>query len=425
MAEQNPYSSQDQETAAADAANHTDPQLSSFGLPLTEADRLSLTVREITAGDLAVDSIQVPHKPKQDGVVIVRGRLLRPSDQVFSRWQAEFYQRGYTPLLRHADDGAPGEIKLQIYAGVAPKARPRAWINGLLFVLTLISTLFVGALYGDAAAQVQSAGDLLRPAFLLSGWPFAGTLLGILGAHEFGHYFAARYHKVAVTLPYFIPMPLGFGTLGAFIQLKEPVPDRRKLFDIGVAGPLAGLVLAVPLLFVGLSTSPMLIPPPMPGAILEGNSILYHTAKIMVFGKALPDPVTGEDVLMNQVTFAAWIGLLVTALNLLPVGQLDGGHTVFALFGRRARYINQIAILLMALLAVASLPPIQTMAPWLAAVGFSGWFVWLLLILLVIGPFHPPALDDVTELDGRRRLVGYLVILIFVLTFVPVPWRYL
>jgi membrane-associated protease RseP (regulator of RpoE activity) len=251
------------------------------------------------------------------------------------------------------------------------------------------------------------------------------TLLGILTAHEFGHYFAARYHKVAVTLPFFIPMPLGFGTLGAFIRLKEPVPDQRKLFDIGVAGPLAGVVLAIPLLFIGLRSTPTDTLPVGQPYMLEGNSILYYTAKLYTFGRPLPDPVTGEDVMMDQgpVAWGAWIGLLVTALNLLPVGQLDGGHTVFALFGKKARYINQAALGAMAFFAVAGLGAVQQFVPFLETVGYSGWFVWLALIFFVIGPYHPPALDDVTELDPRRRLVGYLVILIFILTFVPVPFR--
>ena len=216
-----------------------------------------------------------------------------------------------------------------------------------------------------------------------------------------------------------------FGTLGAFIQLKEPVPDRRKLFDIGVAGPLAGLVLAVPLLFIGLSTSEVAVPPPGVPLMLEGNSIFYFFAKWLVFGEMLPNPVTGRDVFMNQITFAAWIGLLVTALNLLPVGQLDGGHTVFAMFGRKARYINLATVALLALLALAGLPNVQALFPWTVHIGYSGWFLWLFLILGLIGVEHPPALDDVTTLDGRRRAIGVLVILIFILTFVPVPMRVL
>ena len=393
---------------------------------LLDDGRLSnvqFVTNQIIGRDMSIYSTQVNRDTTQQGLLTVRGRLLRPSADVFPTWLRAFNQQGYTPFLRPLADGDADEVELNVVSGVAPKSRPRAWINGLLFVLTVVSTLFVGALYGEAAASVTSAGDLLRPSFLLTGWPFAATLLGILAAHEFGHYFAARYHKVGVTLPYFIPMPFGFGTLGAFIRMTEPVPDRRKLFDIGVAGPIAGLILAVPLLFVGLSTSPMMVPPSSPGAMLEGNSILYYTAKFLVFGKVLPNPLTGEDVLMNQVTFAAWIGLLVTALNLLPVGQLDGGHTVFALFGEKARYINMVAISVLALFAVASLAPVQTILPVAERVGFNGWFIWLLLIMLVIGPFHPPALDDVTRLDFRRRLVGYAVIVIFILTFVPVPMR--
>ncbi|NJN83982.1 MAG: site-2 protease family protein [Caldilineaceae bacterium] len=309
--------------------------------------------------------------------------------------------------------------------GVARRSSPRVWINAVLFVLTALSTLFVGSLYGANDLQIESGWDLLLPQNLIQGLPFALTLLGILTAHEFGHYFAARYHKVAVTLPYFIPMPFGFGTLGAFIQMREPVPDQRKLFDIGVAGPLAGLVLAVPLLFYGLSTSPVSVIPSSPGAMLEGNSVLYYYAKLSIFGQTLPNPITGQDVLMNQVTFAAWIGLLVTALNLLPIGQLDGGHVVYSLFGKHARYINLATAGVMTVLAIAGLGPVQRFAPQLETIGFSGWFIWLGLIFFVIGPFHPPALDDVTQLNPRRRLVGYLMIVIFILTFVPVPWRLL
>jgi membrane-associated protease RseP (regulator of RpoE activity) len=299
----------------------------------------------------------------------------------------------------------------------------RPIVNLVLFILTVISTLFVGSLYGGDLNGITQVSDLFLPQNIIKGWPFCFTLLGILVAHEFGHYFAARYHKVAVSLPFFIPLPVGFGTLGAFIRLKEPVPDRRKLFDIGVAGPLAGLVIAVPLLFLGLSTSPVDIPPVNANVQLEGNSILYYFAKIAVFGRPLPDLLTREDVFMNQVTFAAWIGLLVTALNLLPVGQLDGGHTVYALFGRYARYANWVTLAVMGLLAIAGIEQIQSFWPFLRNIGFAGWWLWLGLIIFVLGPYHPPALDDVTQLDGRRRLLGYFVILCFILTFVPTPFR--
>ncbi len=416
----------------------SEPNLSPLQLQLNSAfaaayGDVAKTALRIIGQDMAVESIRTPEAPAPDSLE-VRGRLLRPSADIFSRWLAEFNDKGFTPFLRQDESaGLPNDTKdvvLQVLTGVVPRTESNPWINLALFVVTALSTLFVGALYGVDVPLDPNAGFwelmwqvLTTPGLLVSGLPFAITLLGILSAHEFGHYFAARYHKVAVTLPYFLPMPLGFGTLGAFIRLKEPVPDRRKLFDIGVAGPLAGLLLAVPLLIYGLSTSEMLIPQATAGAMLEGNSVLYYFAKLWVFGQPLPNPVTGMDVMMNDITFAAWIGLLVTALNLLPLGQLDGGHTVFALFGKGARIFNWATLIGMLLLGIAGLAEVQARIPGLENIGWSGWFMWLVLINLLGGPFHPPALDDVTELDPRRRWLGYAVIAIFVLIFIPVPLR--
>ena len=397
-------------------------QLLLMGQPNSTLDAASLTVRakDIVRPELEVEFVEVPLDTARQGAVVLYGRLLVHNDSFFERWLADFKKIGYTPVLRHEGE-RQGLVALHIMAGVPRKSMPRVWLNVLLFALTFFSTLFVGSLYGGAA--VTSFSDMFRPANLAGGLPFALTLLGILGVHEFGHYFAARYHRVAVSLPYFIPMPLGFGTLGAVIQMKEPVPDRRKLFDIGVAGPLAGLALAIPLLLIGLSGSPITVPEPSSGAMIEGNSILYYYAKIAVFGKALPNPITGEDVLMNQVTFAVWIGLLVTAINLLPVGQLDGGHVVYAVFGKYARYINVATLIFMATLAIAGLEPLQRLAPQLTTIGYTGWFLWLALLIGLVGPFHPPALDDVSELGSNRRLLGYFVIFLFVMLFVPVPLR--
>lgn len=394
-----------------------------------EAALLEAQITSLFAGDLRVEAVETPAEPDRDGLVVVHGRLLRPSVEVFPRWLRELSQRGYTPLLRADPDGARDQsdprdprdqVVLRIGRGLGRRAPSRTTTHVVLFLLTVLSTLFVGALYSQAVERILSPWDLLRPSFLLQGWPFALPLLAILTAHEFGHYFAARYYKVAVTLPYFIPMPFGFGTLGAFIQLREPVRDRRQLFDIGVAGPLAGLVLAVPIFFLGLATTHTEIMQPQPGATFFGNSLFTLGAQFLVFGKWLPN-AAGEDVMLNQVLLAGWIGLLVTALNLLPVGQLDGGHTVFAMFGEKARIINLIAVGALAALAVAGLGAVQQVAPWLAHIGYTGWFVWLIMIFLVIGPYHPPALDDVTELDGRRKALGYVMILIFVLTFLPAP----
>jgi membrane-associated protease RseP (regulator of RpoE activity) len=384
-------------------------------------DVLSI-VRRVVGNDLTIESVEVPRDQRQ-GELVLRGRLTLPSHTAFRRWLAELRPLGYTPMLRPDPAGGDDAVALYILPGVPPQTRSRPWINLVLFILTVLSTLFVGSLYGGNPDGISQVSDLFLPQNLIQGWPFCVTLLAILVSHEFGHYFAARYHKVAVSLPYFIPLPIGFGTLGAFIRLREPVPDRRKLFDIGVAGPLAGLIIAIPLLFYGLSTSPISVAPAGVPVELEGNSILYFLAKIAVFGQVLPNPLTGQDVFMNQVTFAAWIGLLVTALNLLPVGQLDGGHTVYALFGRAARYINWVTLGIMGLLAIAGIPYLQTLWPPLSQIGFGGWWLWLGLIIFVLGPYHPPALDDVTQLDRGRRVLGYVVILCFILTFVPTPFR--
>ena len=231
-------------------------------------------------------------------------------------------------------------------------------------------------------------------------------MLAILGTHEFGHYFAAKRHRVAVTLPYFIPMPLSIvGTFGAFIQLRSPVHNRKQLFDVGVAGPLAGLVIAIPLLLYGLSLSPVEPLPSEGGYIMEGNSLLYLGAKYLIHGQILPS--NGADVMLHPIAFAAWFGLLVTAFNLLPVGQLDGGHVIFTLVGDKIRYVGTAFVIILVVMGVAFWP---------------GWFLWATLIFL-LGVGHPPPLNDVTPLGGGRKLLAVFTIIIFLLVFAPIPLR--
>ncbi|MCS6825116.1 MAG: hypothetical protein NZ553_00740, partial [Caldilinea sp.] len=178
-------------------------------LDLVRISLLQRDLRNIIETDLAIESIQTPRDPKREGVVLFRGRLLRPSHVAFPRWQAELARRGFTPTLRSAADGGQkGLVEVRIFEGVVRPGPSRVWVNAVLFVLTVLSTLFVGSLYGDTGLVINSPWDFLHPENLAKGFPFAGTLLSILAAHEFGHYFAARHHRVAVTLPYFIPMPL-------------------------------------------------------------------------------------------------------------------------------------------------------------------------------------------------------------------------
>jgi membrane-associated protease RseP (regulator of RpoE activity) len=351
-------------------------------------------LRAQLAGLFNIAIVDVPQPPDQ--AIRFRGRLQQESDTAFAELARRFEPLNYTPTLAR-DEKNEGQDVLVAVRGVARPTAARVSINIVLFVVTLFTTLMAGSMY--------EGGNLL------SGVPFAFTLLGILGTHEFGHYFVARYHKAAVTLPYFIPFPalpgvLSLGTMGAVIQLRSPIRDRKQLFDIGVAGPIAGLVVAIPLLIYGLMTSPVQASPVGTGYYYqEGNSLLYLLLKYLVHGQILPN--NGIDVSMNSITYAAWIGLFVTSLNLLPMGQLDGGHVAYSLFGRRAWQLARVAAGALLLLAF---------------MGWPGWFLWVILPV-VFGLKHPPPLNDHTPLDQRRKILGVAMIVIFALVFTPVPFR--
>jgi membrane-associated protease RseP (regulator of RpoE activity) len=355
-----------------------------------------------------------------------RGRLLMESTQAYSLAAESFRSLGYTPLFRKEGD-------THVVLAVSGTHNPRpsqAWVNLAMFGLTILSVAFTGATYGYTGETPSTAVDWLR--FLAAGVPFTLAMLGILLAHELGHYFAARYHRVAVTLPYFIPFPFSpFGTMGAFIQLKSPPTNRRVLLDIGVAGPFAGLIVALPILIYGLATSPVGPLPTVvqPGEVfsIEGNSIIYVAAKWLVFHQflpapasygdlppllymlryyvlAMPAPLGGTDVILNSIAWAGWAGLLVTGLNLIPAGQLDGGHAIYVLIGKRARRLVPVIIVALIML------------------GFfwSGWFLWAGIIYFLGRTFAEP-LDQITELDPPRKLLAILALVTFVLVITPVP----
>ncbi|MBP7686452.1 MAG: site-2 protease family protein [Thermoflexales bacterium] len=344
------------------------------------------------------------------------GVLMRPSEEAFDHIYANFIEMGYTPMLSQRD----GKEIVVAQHGIVQASASKTSTNVILLGLTMLSTLYVGIQYAGgeelATALNRFDGDLLRavmsnPTFILNGLPYVLALLGILGVHEMGHYVAARLHKANVTLPYFIPMPFGLGTMGAVIRLKSPIKNRRQLFDIGVAGPLAGLAIAIPLLMIGLLTSPVqYVGTPVPGS-QEGNSILYALLKFLIKGQWLPGG--GYDVIVNAVAFPAWFGLIVTMINLLPIGQLDGGHVIYALFGRiQWRVANAVLLILIALGAYLAVATEQLL---------NVWLMWALLSQ-VFGLRHPPPLDDITPLDRKRKLIGYATIIIFVLIFTPVPF---
>ncbi|HSM58769.1 MAG TPA: site-2 protease family protein [Candidatus Sulfomarinibacteraceae bacterium] len=325
----------------------------------------------------------------QSGHVRFRGYFICDPADCFDELRSRFERHGFTPMVRPAEQG----VALVAVPTVFDPPPSRAIINLILFLVTVGTTLFAGAL---------SEPEFTGTEFWM-GWPFSVSMLLILGAHELGHYFAARYHDVPVTLPYFIPFPSIIGTMGAFIRLKAPIKNRRALLDIGAAGPLAGMVFAVPILLLGLATSPV-GPPPNVSYFQEGNSLLYMLAKFVVYGEFLPS--NGLDVQLNQVAWAGWVGLFVTGLNLIPVGQLDGGHVSYVLFGKSARRFFWPAIGMLVGLALFT--------------GTSTWWLWVLL-LFFFGRAYAQPLDDVTPLDPRRRLVAIFTLLLFFLVFVPMP----
>ncbi|MBI3761437.1 MAG: site-2 protease family protein [Chloroflexi bacterium] len=335
-----------------------------------------------------------------------RGRLLIDSVEAYRRVSEAFHWLDHTALFRREGEA---DVILAM-RGTIPVRESQAWVNALLFTLTVLSALITGGML-DYQGEVNSLREFFAVAIqqMPHGLPFALAILGILGTHELGHYFAARYHKVAVTLPYFLPLPYPlspFGTLGAFIALKAPPTNKRVLLDIGLAGPLAGFIVAVPVLLYGLSISPLTPFPPSGPYMLEGNSILYAAAKFFVFGKFLPGG--GHDVLLGQVAWAGWAGLLVTGLNLIPAGQLDGGHLLYVLTGKRVMRI--LLPVLVGILAV------------LGIFFWQGWLLWAVL-LMVLGRRYAEPLDQITTLDPTRRALALLGLIIFVLVFTPFPLR--
>jgi membrane-associated protease RseP (regulator of RpoE activity) len=367
---------------------------------------------------------------KQNFLVRYRGKLLLDSQEAYLQLSQGLQNLDVTPLFRLEDDG---EIIVLLKGIVKPKPS-NPWINLILFIFTGISVIFAGTLFEYRGPLTTDLNELLPHLLptLYRGIAFAASLLAILLAHEFGHYLAARYHRSAVTLPYFIPFPFSpFGTMGAFIQLKEPPKNKRILLDIGIAGPLAGLVVAIPLLFLGLYLSqtdklPLFLAQGQ-AISLEGNSLLYLMMKFIIFGNWLPAPAslsginpliywlryffTGQpipygaiDVVLHPVAWAGWAGLLVTALNLIPAGQLDGGHILYALFGKKSRII--LPFVMVALIIMGTV--------------WSGWWLWAFLIFL-LGRSHAEPLDQITQLDPRRKALAVFGLVVFVLVFTPIP----
>jgi Zn-dependent protease len=371
-------------------------------------DRLELTgrVREALQGLMNIERYAWDER----GALTLRGEIQGPAAARYRAIRARMESLGFTPFLRRAGE----QDELLALPGVIERYPARVGLPVVLFLATIVTVLLTGALAEikqpiETAAELMqvTANLLLHPVGLLAGLPFAATLMGILFTHEMGHYVVGRLRKAPVSLPYFIPLPpfISFtGTMGAVIVQREPMEDRKSILEIGIAGPLAGLAVAIPLLLYGLATSTV-GPPPVGGYTQEGNSLLYIAAKWLIFGRFLPSG--GLDVQLNPVAWGAWIGLLVTMINMLPVGQLDGGHIAYALLGHRAVYLAYAVIGLCVALGVL-LPDNYT------------WLIWAGLAFL-IGPRHPAPLNDISDLDGKHIALAIFGLLVFVLLLMPVP----
>lgn len=270
-------------------------------------------------------------------------------------------------------------------------------LNLVLFLLTFVSTLAVGAIHAGV--------DLIeKPQDIVRGLPFSLALLSILLVHEFAHYITSRRHGIEASLPYFIPVPPPlslFGTLGAFIKMRSSITTKNALMDIGASGPIAGFLVSIAAVVIGLHYSEIHALPRQTGEmIVLGDSLLFIALTKIVIG-SIPDTY---GVYLHPVAFAGWIGFFVTSLNLIPVGQLDGGHIAYAILGEKHRWLSKVMIGLLVLLGYF----------------FQGWLVWAAL-LIFLGSKHPPIFFPEVPLDPRRKAIGFLALLIFILTFIPVP----
>ena len=322
----------------------------------------------------------------------------------FKELRTELKNSGYTPILRYEK----GEHTILVMK--KPKMNYKSVkVNIIMLILTLFSTIWTGSIYwagrgdwnGDKTIDFFTV--LLEPEYVLFGaLSFALPLMTILGAHELAHYFAAKRHNVDASLPFFLPVPpvIGvFGTFGAFISMREPIPNKKALVDIGAAGPIAGFIVAIPVTILGLILSDLYPVASPPG----GENVVYIGVPLIFSGLETIFPIP-SGMLMHPTLFAGWVGLFVTGLNLLPCGQLDGGHIARALAGDKSKYLSY--------LTIASM----------IGVGFifQGWFV-LAILIIFLGLKHPPPLDDISKLDSKRKFIGIFAILMLVLCFHPAP----
>jgi Zn-dependent protease len=355
----------------------------------------------MTLTDKVEDIFEIRSQYKDGDNLVLEGKLLTDADSAYGQIKQRFEKTDVMPLLQENDAGKP---TLVLAAGASHRSEEKVrtpWLNLILFILTFITTTIAGA------AQ-RGVNLWAEPGQFTIGLPYALALMLILAAHELGHYFAARAHNMKVTLPYFIPVPFALGTFGAFIQMKSPSDTRRTLFDVGVAGPLAGLVFAVPALLIGLKQSAVVLgfgsDSLLQGGAGVGSSFLFALLAKFALGTAITE---GHQLILSPLAFAGWLGLLVTALNLLPIGQLDGGHIAHTLFGgKNSHIIGWVALFSLFLLGLFV---------------WSGLSIWAIIVFFIAGTKSVPPLNDVTHLDKIRVAIGAFAFVLLFLILIPVP----
>jgi len=319
----------------------------------------------------------------------ITGRIREPLAENLAALKALFRDAG---LLAYFERGPDGHVIT--YGYPTSRRQPRLWINVVLFVATIGTTLFVGA--------INRGGNPFHHVLdLVLGIPFSFSIILVLGSHELAHYLAARRLGVDATLPYFLPVPHPMtGTMGAFIRITSPVPSKGALVRVGVAGPLVGFLVALPVSFIGLALSKPVAVNAAPGIQLGSPLVFWFMSELLH-----PNLGPGMDLMLHPVAFAGWLGLFVTALNLLPVGQLDGGHIAYAVFGARWHRLGWVVLGALGLMGFF----------WL------GWVFWAVLVL-IFGLRHPPPLDDLTPLSRTDLVLAAAALVIIVLTFTPAPF---
>ncbi len=355
--------------------------------------------------DVLFDSsgiLQQAHQQNFGLVQVIEGNLTTDPEIAFKSIQERLSEQNVTPLLQEDEYG---RARLVLLPGKTEEAagQRRLWVNGFLFLATLATTTWAGALH-------QGVNLLQEPERIAVGLPYSLTLMLILGAHELGHYFAAKLHGVNVTLPFFIPVPFALGTFGAFISMKSLPPNRRALFDVAVAGPIAGLVFAIPALWIGLERSHIVeagsqsVSTTMHHGTEIGSSVLFAAITKLSLGDAITQ---GHQLQLHPLAFAGWLGLLVTALNLMPIGQLDGGRIADALFGiRRSATIGSVALFALFFLGLFV---------------WSGLLMWALIAFLLAGHKGIVSENDLVQIGAGRLMLGLIMFVILCLILIPVP----